>query len=80
MMNDKLIPYKAYSPGWLLSDPNREYIPEANTDIRESFERMGWTPPSKTRNRRSKRLLIDEQVKWYDTGYNDALDYIEGRK
>lgn len=79
MNNDKLIPYLSYSPGWLLSDSDREYVPAANTDLLASFERMGWVPPSKKRKTNSKADLAKDYVKWYDIGYNDALDYIEGR-
>ena len=33
-----------------LLDLNWQYVPAAETDIRNTFRRMGWVPPTEVRN------------------------------
>lgn len=38
---------KKLTPEVPLHDPRFSYVPSAATDVRKTWERTGWTPPSK---------------------------------
>jgi hypothetical protein len=52
-MTAKFFPYKVTDRPVTLLD-GKPYVPQANTNILETFRRLGWVPPSERLNDQAK--------------------------
>jgi hypothetical protein len=47
---------KAKEP-WGLLDPNWDYVPSAATEVRNTWRKFGWTPPSENKQEKQDETI-----------------------